>query len=193
MKLPAEITRLLGAWNRGNGEAFEIVMESTYGDLRRIAGYQLRGESGITLQATALVHEAYLRLAGAQHIPWENRSHFFSIASRLMRQILIQRARARGAGKRGGDWTRSHSEDAEPVRQQARDVVELADALAALAKEDPQKAWIVESRYFGGMTVPEMARRLDVSSSSVERRMRLAIAWLHRYLTSRSGSEESRP
>jgi len=167
-------------WSAGEEKALEKLTPLVYHDLRRLAAGRLRSESDSqTLQPTALVHEAYLRLAGARQPDWENRSHFFGIAARLMRQILVQRARARHAEKRGGGDDKVSLDDAEPMPdQRSRELTELADALGELQAEDPRKAQIVELRYFWGLTTEAIAAELGVSSSTVEREMRMALPWL---------------
>ena len=180
----APITAWLKDWRDGNDRAIDKLMPCIYGELRRIARNQLwRDSASCTLQPTALVHDAYLQLAGARAIDWESRSHLFGIASRLMRQILIQKARARNAGKRGGEWQRIGLEDAEPVAAaRSHATVDLDDALNDLAREDLRKAMIVELHYFDGMTNQEIGAALAVSVSTVERDLRMALAWLRRRL-----------
>ena len=174
------ITALLQDWSAGEESALERLTPLVYQDLRRLAARRLRSESECqTLQPTALVHEAYLRLCGARQPDWENRSHFFGIAARLMRQILIQRARARHAEKRGGGSDKVSLDDAEPMAdKRSQGIAELADALGELHDEDARKAQIVELRYFWGLTTEEIAAELRVSCSTVEREMRMALPWL---------------
>jgi RNA polymerase sigma factor (TIGR02999 family) len=164
-------------------------MPQVYDELRRLAGNYLRRERpGQTLQATALVHEAFLRLSRDKHQPWKNRTHFLAIAALSMRQILVQRARARDAEKRGGGAEKisldeSVIADATPNTAGGVDVLALDSALGKLAALDPQQAKIVELRYFGGMTVEEVAESLDISPATVKRHWAVARAWLHQELT----------
>jgi RNA polymerase sigma factor (TIGR02999 family) len=174
------VTALLAGWHSGGTDAWNALIARVYRELRRIAGSQLRRErSGATLQPTELVHEACMRIAGARDLNWQGRSHFYGIAARLMRQILIQRARARSAAKRGGGEVRLTLEEAQPIPAKGPDhLANLADALEELAAEDRRKAQIVELRYFAGMTLAEIAVQLGVSLSTVERDMRMALPWL---------------
>jgi RNA polymerase sigma factor (TIGR02999 family) len=170
-------------------------MPQVYDELRRLAANYLRRERpGQTLQATALVHEAFLRLSKEKNQPWKNRTHFLAIAALSMRQILVQRARARHAGKRGGGAEKISldepviADQAALARQSAErgagvDVLSLDAALEKLAALDPQQAKIVELRYFGGMTVEEVADALGVSPATVKRHWAVARAWLHRELS----------
>jgi RNA polymerase sigma factor (TIGR02999 family) len=176
------ITELLLDWHSGDDEALGKLTPLIYDDLRRMAAQRFRRERhNHTMQPTVLVHEAYLQLARAQGVGWENRSHFFGIASRVMQQILIQSARARNAAKRG-NGQRAELDD-EPVAQcESQEWLDVARALAELASEDSRKAAVVDLRYFGGLTTEEIAEQLEVSPSTVERDMRLGLAWLHRYL-----------
>ena len=168
----------------------EVPMPQVYDELRRLAANYLRHERpGQTLQATALVHEAFLRLNAEKNHPWKNRTHFLAIAALSMRQILVQRARARHAGKRGGDPQRITLDESAlagvPATQPAGvDVLALDAALERLAELDPQQARIVELRYFGGLTVAEAAEALEISSATVKRHWTLARAWLQRELSS---------
>jgi len=163
-------------------------MPQVYDELRRLAANYLRHERpGQTLQATALVHEAFVRLTAEKNHPWQNRTHFLAIAALSMRQILVQRARARSAAKRGGDPQRITLDDAAlaelPNAQPAGvDVLALDAALERLAALDPQQAKIVELRYFGGMTVDEVGESLDISPATVKRHWTIARAWLQKEL-----------
>jgi RNA polymerase sigma factor (TIGR02999 family) len=165
-------------------------MPQVYDELRKLAGNYLRHERpGQTLQATALVHEAFLRLSKEKNQPWKNRTHFLAIAALSMRQILVQRARARHAEKRGGPnadritLDESVMADRSPEATGGVDVLELDEALEKLAALDPQQAKIVELRYFGGLTVEEAAAALDISPATVKRHWTLARAWLKKELT----------
>jgi RNA polymerase sigma-70 factor, ECF subfamily len=187
LKAPASnhaVTRLLLAWGGGDQTAFEQLIPIVHDELRRLARRQMRGERpGHTLQPTALVHEAYLRLVDARHIPWKDRTHFFAIAARSMRQILVEFARSRQFQKRGGG-AEILALDAELAgHERGKDVVALDDALQALATLDARKAQVVELRFFGGLSIEETAETLDVSPTTVARDWRLAKVWLLRELT----------
>jgi RNA polymerase sigma factor (TIGR02999 family) len=179
-----EFTRLLVDWSRGDEHALDELMPLVYGELRRLARRYLRNEKpGHTLQPTALIHEAYLRLVD-QNLPrWESRAHFFGVASRLMRQILVDHARTRVAAKRGGG--NKVALDDAPVLASEEDVaglLALDEALRKLAAFDERKCRIIEMRSFGGMSVEETAAALGVSEPTVKRETRLAQAWLRREL-----------
>ena len=177
-----EITRILQALSEGDREAPEKLMPLVYDELRRLAsGYMRRERSEHTLQATALVHEAYLRLVDQTQIDWKGRAHFFSIAARLMRQILVDHARERNAAKRGGGVTKLALDEAISFAADNEiDLVALNDALNALAAFDSQQARIVELRFFGGLTIEDTAEVLKVSAATVKREWGLAKAWLRR-------------
>ena len=166
----------------------EVLMPQVYGELRRLAANYLRRERpGQTLQATALVHEAFLRLNAEKNQPWKNRTHFLAIAALSMRQILVQRARARHAEKRGGDAQRITLDESAlaevPATEPAGvDVLALDAALDRLAALDQQQAKIVELRYFGGLTIEEVAEAVEISPATVKRHWTLARAWLKREL-----------
>jgi RNA polymerase sigma factor (TIGR02999 family) len=174
----------------GSREPAEL-MPQVYDELRRLAANYLRHERpGQTLQATALVHEAFLNLSKQKNQPWKNRTHFLAIAALSMRQILVQRARARDAEKRGGGAEKIALDESVMAASApaatgpaAVDVIELDTALEKLAALDPQQAKIVELRYFGGMTVEEVAEALDISPATVKRHWTMARAWLHKELT----------
>jgi RNA polymerase sigma factor (TIGR02999 family) len=176
------ITELLRSWRRGDQAALERLVPLVYDDLRRMARHQLRGErGGHTLQATALVNEMYLRLPGVERLGWQDRAHFFAIAARLMRRVLIEAARARKNQKRGGGAVRITVDENQLAGEMpARDVVALDDALRALAKMDPRKSQVVELRYFGGLTLEETASVLGISSDTVMRDWKVAKLWLMR-------------
>jgi RNA polymerase sigma factor (TIGR02999 family) len=172
------------------GAKADVLMPQVYEELRRLAANYLRHERpGQTLQATALVHEAFLRLSKEKNQPWKNRTHFLAIAALSMRQILVQRARARNAEKRGGGAEKialdeSVMADHAPSAAGGVDVLALDAALEKLAALDPQQAKIVELRYFGGLTVEEVAEALEVSPATVKRHWTVARAWLHKELSS---------
>jgi RNA polymerase sigma factor (TIGR02999 family) len=179
-----DVTMLLMRWKQGQPEAFQQLLPLVYQELRRLAhGHLQRERAGHTLQPTALIHEAYLRLA-RQHTPdWQNRQHFFGIASRLMRQILVEYARAHATAKRGGGAETVSIEEAMACPQErARELIALDDALTALAQFDERKAHIIELRYFGGMNLEETAAALALSPTTINHETRLARAWLLREL-----------
>lgn len=178
----ADITNLLLDWRAGDPEAVERLMPLVYDELRRLAHRYLRNErAGAMLQTTELVHEAYLRLVGFD-ASWEGRSHFFAVTARMMRNILVDRARALRARKRGGGETPVTLLEVDLPVAPAVDLVRLDDALRDLSRFDTRKGRILEMHYFGGMTHSEVADVLDVSVSTVEREGRLARAWLGREL-----------
>jgi RNA polymerase sigma factor (TIGR02999 family) len=177
-----EITRLLRAWREGEPAALDALLPLVYEELRRLAGKRMRGGRGSdTLQPTALVHEAFLRLAG-QSIDWQDRGHFFAVASRAMRMVAVDHWRAHGALKRGGDQPRQPLEEGEAagaVEPPSIDLIALDGALSRLEQMNPQQARVVELRYFGGLSLEEIAEALDRSRSSVFRDWRAARAWLY--------------
>jgi RNA polymerase sigma factor (TIGR02999 family) len=178
-----EITQLLRAWQGGDRGALDELVSQLYGTLRQIAARQLGGErAGHTLRPTDLIGEAYLRLAGGQPAPSNDRVHFFAIAARTMRQILVDRARARCADKRGGGERPVTLDEDLLGERRSEDLVALDQALDALATFDARKARIVELAYFGGLTQPEIALVLEVHVNTVARDLRLAEAWLHNRL-----------
>jgi len=179
---PVDVTQLLQAWSKGDEHALARLIPLIYKELRQRAHRCLRSERpGHTLQTSALVNEAYLRLAGSAPVAWENRSHFLAIAARMMRRILVDQARARRSLKRGGE-DRPVSLDAEYLLegQPPRDLVTLDDALRALSDLDPRKGRVVELRFFGGLSVGETAGVLEVSPQTVMRDWNLAKVWLLR-------------
>jgi RNA polymerase sigma factor (TIGR02999 family) len=176
----SETTQLLRAWANGDQKALEKLTPRVYNELRRIAGHFMRGEQpGRTLQTTALVHEAYLKLIDVTNVDWQHRAHFFAVAAQVMRRILLDRARRRVATKRGGAAVRLNLDEAPDVgANRAREIIQLDDALNALAKIDPRKAQVVEFRFFAGLSVKETAEVLNVSPDTVLRDWRLARAFL---------------
>jgi RNA polymerase sigma factor (TIGR02999 family) len=183
------VTRLLIEWKAGSKEALELLTPIVYDELRRLADHYLRDEHAAdTLQSTALVHEAYLRLV-AQRLPdWESRSQFFGVAAHLMRQILVDHARRKASAKRGSGVKHVSIEDAVNVGFGAgREIEALDDALNALAALDPRKAKVIELRFFGGFSVDETAQALGIAVATVGREQRLAEAWLHREMAAHSG------
>jgi RNA polymerase sigma factor (TIGR02999 family) len=181
---PAHVTDLLVAWSGGDEQALAKLMPLVHGELRRLARRQMAGErQGHTLQTTALINEAYLRLIDLTRIRWQDRAHFLAISARLMRRILVDHARARRYAKRGGGAATVSLEEALVVTSDSRpDLVALDDALKALAAIDSRKSQVVEMRFFGGLSVEETAEALGVSPQTVMRDWRLAKVWLLREL-----------
>jgi RNA polymerase sigma-70 factor, ECF subfamily len=175
-----EVTLLLAEWAKGNPNALNELTPLVYRELRQLAAAYLRRErQGHTLQPTAVVHEAYLRLVDQAHPDWQNRSHFFGVAARLMRQILVDHARRKHARKRGG--LKVPLESAASLQDgPTPDLLALDNSLTALEKLDPRKCQAVELRYFGGLSMAEIAQTLDVSEVTVRRDLRMAETWLHR-------------
>jgi RNA polymerase sigma factor (TIGR02999 family) len=165
----------------GNRTVLNELLPLVYGELRSLAANYLRRErSGHTLQPTALVHEAYLRLVDQNQVRWQNRAHFFGVAAQMMRRILVDHARGHNAGKRGSDFQKlSLDENIDVSGERAADIVALDDALRELAVIDEQKSRIVELRFFGGLSVEETAEVLGVSAPTVKRQWRMAKAWLY--------------
>ncbi len=182
---PPDITSLLLAWSEGDEAALAELVPRIYAELRRLAHRQMRGERpGGTLQTTALINEAYLRLVDTNGIRWESRGHFLAVAAQAMRRILVDAARAREAGKRGGGTLRVSLEGVTlPAAGRDASVVALDDALTALAALDPRKCRVIELRFFGGLTVAETASVLRVSEETVHRDWHVAKAWLLRELS----------
>jgi RNA polymerase sigma factor (TIGR02999 family) len=179
-----DVTQLLAAWRSGDRAAGEPLMAAVYAELKRLARGQLSRERGHTLQPTALVHEAYIKLLDQRAVDWQNRAHFFAIAARLMRRIVLQRARHRRAAKRGGGFADLNIDDATiPCGEHAPDVIALDAALSRLATMDPRQSQIVELRYFGGLSVDDTAATLGVSAATIKREWRSAKAWLHKEIT----------
>ncbi|HEY1898146.1 MAG TPA: sigma-70 family RNA polymerase sigma factor [Terracidiphilus sp.] len=176
----SETTQLLRAWADGDRGALEQLTPRVYRTLRRIAGYQLQNERpGQTLQATALVHEAYLELIDITNVNWEHRAHFFAVSAQIMRHILLDRARRRVAAKRGGDAERVNLDELPDVGGgRARELIALDDALNTLTGIDPRKARVVELRFFGGLSVEETAAVLAISPETVMRDWKFARSWL---------------
>ena len=181
---PADITQLLADWRNGDRAALERLTPMVYDELRRLANRYLRGERhDHTLQGTALVHEAYIRLLGHVNQDWQNRAHFFGVAARLMREILVDHARRHRAAKRGsGNRPVSLNEAAIFSVERAAELVALDDALQILTSVDPERSRIVELRYFGGLSIEEIGEVEHISIATVRRRLRMAEAWLHREL-----------
>ena len=185
MSATHDVTELLVQWANGEKKALDDLTPLVYKELCRLAASHLRKErKSHTLQPTALVHEAYLRLVDQKNPNWQNRSHFFGVAARLMRQILVDHARKRHANKRAAR-TASFEEAVMFRQERSPDLVALDDSLTALEKLDPRKCRAVELRYFGGLSMNEIARSLDVSEVTVRRDLRIAEAWLHRQMQAR--------
>lgn len=185
------VTRLLLDWSGGNQQALEELAPLIYNELRRLAhNFLYRERPGHTLQTTALVHEAYLKLIDQRDVRWQNRAHFFAIAAQAMRRILIDSARRHTAAKRGGPGEKlSLDEAANIALEPDSNLLDLEKALNELAKIDPQQSHIVELRYFGGLTIEETAEVISVSPATVKREWAMARAWLHQELTDRALDE----
>ncbi|HZN01360.1 MAG TPA: sigma-70 family RNA polymerase sigma factor [Pyrinomonadaceae bacterium] len=185
MASQANITELLSGYARGDKEALDQLMPIVYDELRRQAARYLRREqAGHTLQTTALIHEAYVRLVDQRNVQWQNRAHFFGIAAQLMRRILVDHARTKKRVKRGGSDVRVSLGDATvAVKGQDLDVVALDEALERLARIDEQQSRVVELRFFSGLTVEETAEVMGISKATVKRDWSMAKAWLHRELS----------
>ena len=181
---PENPTALLQAWGRGDQSAFDALVPLVHDELRRLARRHMGHERpGHTLQATALVNEAYLRLIDVKRMDWQNRAHFFAMSSRVMRRILVDAARARRYLKRGGGAQKVSLDEALLISDESgQDLVALDDALHTLAAMDPRKSQVVEMRFFGGLSVEETAEALHVSADTVMRDWRLAKVWLLREL-----------
>jgi RNA polymerase sigma factor (TIGR02999 family) len=176
----SETTQLLRAWAGGDRDALERLTPHVYRTLRRIAGRHMRNEhEGQTLQATALVHEAYLELIDITNVDWQHRAHFFAVSAQIMQNILLDRARRRVAAKRGGNAERVNLDELPDVGgDRTKELIVLDDALNALAKMDPRKARVIELRFFGGLSVEEAAEVLAVSPETVMRDWKFARSWL---------------
>lgn len=178
----AQISGLLNAWAAGDPAALDRLVPLVYAELHRIASRQMRNErAGNTLQTTALVNQAYLRLLDAKVAVWTDRVHFFAVSAQVMRRILVDAARSRASAKRGGPAPRLNlDEDMDMSPQRARELIDLDDSLQALQQMDPRKARVIELRFFGGLSVEETASVLKISPQSVMRDWRIAKAWLYR-------------
>jgi RNA polymerase sigma factor (TIGR02999 family) len=180
-EIPADVTLLLERWNAGDQEALDELVTTVYGELQRMANRYLRSErTDHTLEAPALVNEAFLRLVDQRDMQWKNRAHFFGVAARIMRHILVDYAKGRTATKRGGTrYKLSLDEALEVCDERGLDLLALEDSLSRLAAMDEQTARIVEMRFFGGLSIDETATVLAVSPSTVDRGWRFAKAWLY--------------
>lgn len=179
-----EVEGLLRAWSNGDQSALDKLAPIVYEELRRLARYYMNGErADITLQTTALVNEAYLRLVDCKRMGWENRAHFFAVAAQMMRRILVDHARRHNLKRGAGIEHLSLDDPASLGIAQTEDMVALDDALKTLGNLDPRKARLIELRFFGGLTVEETAEVLKVSAVTVKRDWRTARAWLYREIT----------
>jgi len=181
-----EITRMLHQWSGGNREALDELLPLVYGELHKQAARYLRRErQDHTLQPTALINEAYLKLIDQREVSWENRAHFFGIAAQMMRRILVDHARTKHREKRGGDDVKLPLEEAMMVvaNEKNIDLIALDEALTRLEMQDKQQARIVELRYFSGLSLEETAEALNISRTTAARDWAMAKAWLHRELT----------
>ena len=184
---PAEVTALLHAWSGGDQAAFDKLAPIIYTELRRLARcYMARERRDHTLQPTALVHEAYMRLADLQHLHWKNRVHFYAISAQVMRRVLVDFARSRERRKRGGSRQRLSLEDCVDLGEQHdAALIALDDALTTLASSDARKCQVVEMKFFGGLSTEEIAESLHVSAETVLRDWKLAKLWLLRELSAK--------
>jgi len=186
-----DVTLLLKELSNGNRDVLGELIPLVYDELRRLAAYHLRRErSGHTLQATALVHEAYMRLVDQRHVDWKNRSHFLGVAAHLMRRILLMHARKSHAAKRGGAVAKISLDEALVLTpEHSAEVLALDELLTRLATLDPQQARVVELRFFGGLSVEETSDLMSISTATVKRDWAMAKAWLAREMgTTRSGA-----
>lgn len=183
MSEPADLTQLLNAWSSGDVDAGDALMRSLYRELHALSRARLRNFGGdLTLQATELVHDAFLRLCDQQQKNWSNRAHFLAIASVVMRRVLLDHARRRTAEMRDRSLETALDEAALFTPERAEELIELDEAMSQLAQFDPRAARVVEFRYFGGMNIEEIALALDISPATVKRDWTLARAWLYKRL-----------
>jgi RNA polymerase sigma factor (TIGR02999 family) len=180
-----EVTKLLRAWRQGDEQALEALVPRVQRELQRLARRHLAGERpDHSLQTTALINEAYIRLIGWTNVDWQNRAHFFAVAAQLMRRILVDMARVHKGAKRGRGATKTTLDEAFVYRpEKSRDLLQLDDALSALAEIDPRKSRVVELRFFGGLSVEDTGAVLEISDRTVLREWTLARAWLYREIT----------
>ena len=184
---PGEVTGLLRAWKAGDSDALEKLTPLVYDTLHRMAQRQMRRErADHTLQPSAIVNEAYLKLLGQRSANWENRTHFYLVAGRIMRQVLVDHARRRAARKRSGSIGASRIDTIAMTPNRQVDVIAVNDALDKLATLDSEQARVVELRFFAGLTIEEVATALDRSTATVQRKWTVAKAWLHRELAGAS-------
>lgn len=184
------VTQLLHEWRAGNQEALNQLMPLVYGELRRLAGHHMKSErASHTLQPTALVNEAYIKLVEME-VSWQDRTHFFAVASRLLRRILVDHAKGHRRDKRGGGQVRVTLDEKLGASGVDTDILALDDAIARLSAFDERKVRIIELHFFGGLTYVEMAEALGISQATVHRELRLAKAWLHHELNKKGGPDE---
>jgi len=189
----AQVTQLLRSWSAGDQAALEKLTPLIYSELHRLArGYMRRERGGHTLQTTALINEAFVKLIDWKSAKWQNRAHFFGISARLMRQILVSYARAHHSSKRGGEAERLELDEEQVPSRAGRDVVAVDDALKSLEALDPRKARIVELRFFGGLGTKETAEVMKLSTRTVELEWSLAQAWLLRELSPAAGRAKAK-
>lgn len=185
----ADITQLLAEWSDGNQSALDELYPLVYDELHRLARrYMSRERKGHTLQTTALINEAYVRLVHQRNVHWANRSHFFAISAQIMRRILIDHARRHAYAKRGGGAQQISLDEAAVVSGQASELLRLDEALQSLAEMDPRRSQVVELRYFGGLSNEEIAGVLKVSANTVTRDWNMARAWLYQQLAGSSSN-----
>jgi RNA polymerase sigma-70 factor, ECF subfamily len=186
--LPQEITQLLMHWSQGDKSALDQLVPLVYPELRRIAKRHMNREGAAhTLQTSALINEAYLKLVDQQNVKWQDRAHFFAVAAQVMRHILVDHARTRNYAKRGGGAPKLPlNEAAALTEQRAAELIALDDALRDLARLDARRSQIVELRFFGGLSLEETAEVMNTSPSTVQREWRAAKAWLHHTMTSQT-------
>ena len=182
---PHQITELLAEWREGNQSALDELYPLVYDELHRLARrYMSRERKGHTLQTTALINEAYVRLVDQKNVKWANRSHFFAISAQIMRRILIDHARRHAYAKRGGGARQVSLEEVAAIApEQGRELIRLDEALKSLAEQDPRRSQVVELRYFGGLNNEEIAGVLNVSQNTVTRDWNMARAWLYQQLS----------
>jgi RNA polymerase sigma factor (TIGR02999 family) len=183
-QLPEEVTQLLLRWNKGNEEAFDELIPLVHAELRRLARQHMgRERPNHTLQTSALINEAYVRLVDQKKVQWQNRAHFFAVASQIMRNVLIDHARRYQSAKRGAGAQQVTLDESLIVNtQKAAELLNLDEALTKLAAHDPHKSRIVELQFFGGLTLDEMADVMKTSRASVKRELQAARLWLHRWM-----------
>jgi RNA polymerase sigma-70 factor (ECF subfamily) len=188
---PHELTQLLIDWGNGSQDALEQLFPLVYEELRRMAHrYMRRERSGRTLQTTAVVHEAYLRLIDQKHVQWQNRAHFFAIAAQMMRRILITHAQSHAYAKRGGGTLKVSLDEAAILsRERAGELITLDEALTSLTAIDPRRSQVVELRFFGGLSNEEIAKVLKISPNTVTRDWNVAKAWLYREMSKEQEDE----
>ena len=181
----SDVTRILGALEQGDPKASEELLPLIYDELRRLAAVKMADQPpGHTLQPTALVHEAYLRLVGSEKQKWQNRRHFFAAAAEAMRHILVDSARKKARLKRGGDWQRLDLDDVEVAADADPDsLLAVHEALEEFFREDPEKAELVKLRFFGGLSLPQAAQAMGLSLATAKRHWTFARAWLYRHIS----------